>query len=136
MSIFVQFCEAFLGIEPHFNLFYYLFHLKPQPNKSTIYEVDGAEFQLRQGMEKKYIPYKLPTSVSGWKEWWFYNGNHQPSLPKRTARALGICSEWTMPCRDMSQINDLLGMIKEHRDAGVTGILVMYTWLGRRIQPL
>jgi hypothetical protein len=27
-------------------------------------------------------------------------------------------------------------MIKEHKDAGVTGVLVMYTWLGRRIHPL
>jgi hypothetical protein len=36
----------------------------------------------------------------------------------------------------MSQIEDLLRMIKEHRDAGVTGVSVMYTWLGRWIQPL
>jgi hypothetical protein len=27
-------------------------------------------------------------------------------------------------------------MIKKHRDAGVTRVLVMYTWLGRQIQPL
>jgi hypothetical protein len=58
------------------------------------------------------------------------------SLPKRTAGALRIHDEWTMPCRDMSQIEDLLRMIKEHRDAGVTGVSVMYTWLGRWIQPL
>jgi hypothetical protein len=27
-------------------------------------------------------------------------------------------------------------MIKKHRDAAVTRMSVMYTWLGRRIQPL
>jgi hypothetical protein len=27
-------------------------------------------------------------------------------------------------------------MIKKHRDAGVTGVSMMYTWLGKRIQPL
>jgi hypothetical protein len=36
----------------------------------------------------------------------------------------------------MSKIEELLGMIKKHRDVGVTGLSVMYTWLGRRIQPL
>jgi hypothetical protein len=36
-----------LGIEPHFDLFCYFFHLKPKPNESTMYEVSGAEFQLR-----------------------------------------------------------------------------------------
>ena len=29
MSVFVHLCEAFLGIEPHFDLFLHLFHLKP-----------------------------------------------------------------------------------------------------------
>jgi hypothetical protein len=29
IAIFVHLCEAFLGIELHFDLFYYLFHLKP-----------------------------------------------------------------------------------------------------------
>lgn len=29
ISIFVHLCEAFLGIQPHFNLFRYLFYLKP-----------------------------------------------------------------------------------------------------------
>ena len=32
ISIFVLLCEAFLGIEPHFELFRFLFHVKPQPD--------------------------------------------------------------------------------------------------------
>jgi hypothetical protein len=70
-------------------------------------------------MEKKYIPYKFPTSLSRWREQWFYIGNHHPSLPERTARALRIHGEWRVAFCDMSQIEELLGM--------------MYTWLGRRI---
>jgi hypothetical protein len=45
-------------------------------------------------MEKKYIPYKFLNSLSGWRERWFYIGNNEPSLPKRTARALKITTEW------------------------------------------
>jgi hypothetical protein len=36
----------------------------------------------------------------------------------------------------MSQIEDLLGMIMKHRDAGVTRASLMYSWEGQRIQPL
>jgi hypothetical protein len=36
-----------LGIEPHFDLFRYLFHLKLQPSESSTYEVGGARLQLR-----------------------------------------------------------------------------------------
>jgi hypothetical protein len=136
IAIFVDLYGAFLEIEPYFDLFCYPFHLNPQPNEDTMYEVGGAGIQLRQGMEKKYIPYKLLTSLSGWREWWFYIGNHESSLPERTAGALKIAGEWTIACRDMSQIEDLFGMIKVHRDAGVTGVSVMYSWLGRWIQPL
>jgi hypothetical protein len=87
-------------------------------------------------MEKIYIPYKFPSSLSGWREHWFYIGNHKPSLSKRTAEALKIRGEWMMPCRDISQIEDLVTLINEHRNAGVTGVTVMYSWLCRRIQPL
>ena len=52
LSIFVHLCEAFLGIEPHFELFCHLFHLKPQPNSTKLDVVEGAGIQLRQGMDK------------------------------------------------------------------------------------
>jgi hypothetical protein len=64
-------------------------------------------------MEKKYILYKFLSSLSGWREKWFYIGNHAPSLLERTAGALKITREWSKPCRDESQIPGLLGMIKK-----------------------
>jgi uncharacterized membrane protein len=36
-----------------------------------------------------------------------------------------------IPYRDMSQIEDLLKMIKKHRDVGVTGVSVMYHMAGQ-----
>ena len=47
ISIFVHLCEAFLGIEPHFELFRFLFHLKSQPNRFVLDVVGGAGLQLR-----------------------------------------------------------------------------------------
>ena len=67
ISIFMHLCKAFLGIESHFDLFRYLFHLKPQPSEKEIAVVGGARLQLRQGMEKVYIPYKLSGKVIDWR---------------------------------------------------------------------
>jgi hypothetical protein len=138
IAIFVHFCEAFLGLEPHFNLFCYLFHLKPQPSEQNIAEVGGAGLQLRQGMDKKYLEFKFPTSLSSWRERWFYIGNHKPSLPERTTEKLKIAREWReMPYQaDMDKIYELLVKIMEHNIVGVTGASVVYSWMGRRIQPL
>ena len=47
LSVFVHLCEAFLGIEPHFELFCYFFHLMPQPNSISLDVVGGAGLQLR-----------------------------------------------------------------------------------------
>ena len=63
ISIFVHLCEAFLGIEPHFELFRFLFHLKPQPNRFVLDVVGGAGHQLRQRKEKVYIPYSLSSKL-------------------------------------------------------------------------
>ena len=67
LSIFVHLCEAFLGIEPHFDLFRFLFHLKPQPDSYDLDVVGGAGLQLRHGKDKLYIPYKLSNKVIDWK---------------------------------------------------------------------
>ena len=47
ISIFVHFCEAFLGIEPHFELFRFFFHLKPQLDSYVLDVVGGAGLHLR-----------------------------------------------------------------------------------------
>jgi hypothetical protein len=60
ISIFVQLCEVFLGIEPLFDLFTYIFHLKAQPTDKVLYKVGGAGLQLMQGMEKKIHFLQIP----------------------------------------------------------------------------
>ena len=81
LSIFVHLCEAFLGIEPHFELFCHLFHLKPQPNSKELDVVGGAGIKLRQRMDKVYIPYKLSGKVIDWNQKWFYIGKHGNTPP-------------------------------------------------------
>ena len=66
ISIFIHLCEAFLGIEPHFELFRFLFHLKPQPDSYVLDVVGGAGLHLRQKKDRVYIPYSLSNKVIEW----------------------------------------------------------------------
>jgi hypothetical protein len=65
ISIFIHFCEAFLGIEPHWALFRYLFRVKPQPISKNPSAIGGAGIQLRQHASEKYISYKFPSNIPG-----------------------------------------------------------------------
>jgi hypothetical protein len=71
ISIFIYFCEAFLGIEPHWDLFRFLFRVKPQPTSKNHSVAGGAGIQLRQQAGDKYLSYKFPSNLPGWKNHWF-----------------------------------------------------------------
>ncbi|KAG2563076.1 hypothetical protein PVAP13_8KG361201 [Panicum virgatum] len=113
IAIFVHLCEAFLGIEPHWNLFRYIFHVRPQPSNRVQYLVGGADQ-------------------------WFYIGNHPPPLPEKTGRTPAPRPEWkTDPnSSDMDQVNELLDLIEGLKRLGVTGASVRLSFYQRRVQPL
>jgi hypothetical protein len=48
VSVFVHFCEAFLGIKPHWVLFRKFFRVKPQPSTNDPRVVGGADIQMRE----------------------------------------------------------------------------------------
>ena len=93
-------------------------------------EVGGAGIPLRQGMEKKYIPYKLPGKVIDCNSNWFYIGNHEPSLPKRVPRPPKLHWECTYLGHKKDQVAELLGRIELLRRSGITGASVVFSWIG------
>jgi hypothetical protein len=84
--VFVHFCEAFLGIKPHWILFRKFFRVKPQPSASSTRVVGGAGIQMREDATEQYLSYKLIDSNQDWKEKWFYVTNHHPELPKPSGK--------------------------------------------------
>ena len=82
ITIFVQLCEAFLGILPHFDLFKSLFSLNSFPNLRNIARVRGADLQFPPSTAEKYIPYTLRRQIGDWKVERFYVDNHAPALLK------------------------------------------------------
>jgi hypothetical protein len=54
-AVFVHFCEAFLGIKPHWILFRKFFRVKPQPSASNPRVVGGAGIQMREDAAEQYL---------------------------------------------------------------------------------
>ena len=137
LSIFTHLCEAFLGIEPHWDLFRYFFHVKPHPVWDNCNVVGGAGIQLRQKTRKEYLEYKLPSNVD-WRDHWFYIENHAPPLPEQVGRKPIFRKEWNLEVSsdDLYQVTDLVKSIAALKEIGVTGASVMYSFFSRRIQPL
>jgi hypothetical protein len=85
-SVFVHFCEAFLGIKPHWVLFRKFFRVKPQPSANNPRVVGGAGIQMREDAAEQYLAYKLIDSNQDWQSKWFYITNHHPELPKPSGK--------------------------------------------------
>jgi hypothetical protein len=121
VSIFVHFCEAFLGIKPHSVLFRKFFRVKPQPSANNPRVVGGAGIQMREDAVKQYLAYKLIDSNQDWKSKWFYITNHHPELPKPSRNQPKHQPWWnTEPTmQEGIQLPELLLKIKALREVGL-----------------
>jgi hypothetical protein len=70
IACFVTLCESFLGIEPHWILWKFLFFLRPSVALSRKPELDGAVISACS--EVHYLEFTMAASVQGWKKKWFY----------------------------------------------------------------
>ena len=95
LSIFTHFCEAFLGILPHFHLFQHFFFLVPIPNATNPAVVGGCELVLRPENRGEYLVYDLAGQGAEWKKFWFHVGNFESPLPERTAGAPQVQESWS-----------------------------------------
>ena len=64
ISVFIHFCEVYLGILPHFNLFRHLFWLKKKGGGGSKV-VGDVYLQLHDRMVSEYISVPLNTSLKG-----------------------------------------------------------------------
>jgi hypothetical protein len=65
IACFITSCEAFLGIDPHWVLWKYLFRLRPSGSEGEIPELGGAIVSMQS--ESQYIDFKMAQSVQGWR---------------------------------------------------------------------
>ena len=75
IAVFIHFCEAYLGILPHCNLFW----LKKK-GRGGSRVVGGVYLQLHDGMMGEYITMPLNTLLKGWNARWFYMKQSHPAI--------------------------------------------------------
>jgi hypothetical protein len=137
-AVFIHFCEAFLGIKPHWILFRKFFRVKPQPSATNPRVVGGAGIQMREDAAEQYLSYKLIDSNQDWKAKWFYVTNHNPELPKSSEKQPKHRPWWhSEPTMQQGlQQPELLARIKALREAGLRADHVAFSLMKRRVQLL
>jgi hypothetical protein len=137
-AVFVHFCEAFLGINPHWILVRKFFRVKPQPSASNPRVVGGAGIRMRGDAVEQYLSYKLIDFNQDWKAKWFYITNHHPGLPKPSRKQPKHRPWWnTEPTmQEGIQLPELLARIKALREAGLRAEHVAFSFMKCRVQPL
>jgi hypothetical protein len=136
--VFIHFCEAVLGIKPHWVLFRKFFRMKPQTSANNPRVVGGADIQMREDAAEQYLVYKLIDSNQDWKSKWFYITNHHPELPKPSGKQPKHRPWWnTEPTmQEGIQLPELLEKIKALREAKLRAELVAFSFMKRRVEPL
>jgi hypothetical protein len=130
IACFITLCESFLGVDPHWTLWKFLFRLRASVSLSKNPELGGAVVSVHT--EGLYLEFSMAVSAQGWRKKWFYIKDHQ-SLQK--------LASWDSPPTDaeMEDLKTLLACIqalKSSSGGALSGTQLMAFFLQRRIQRL
>jgi hypothetical protein len=146
IACFVTLCESFLGIDPHWTLWKFLFRLRPSVSLSKKPELGGAVVSIRA--EAHYLEFNMAALVQGWRKKWFYikdqknsSSDHYGIAPFDANKELQKLSSWDSPPTEveMKDIKPLLARIQSLKSVSrgaLSGTQLMAFFLQRRIQPL
>jgi hypothetical protein len=134
VSNFIHFCEAYLGIPPHFTLWRYFFCVKSTGKRSG--PVGAVMFNWRSGLKAELIDTDLPDNTAGWRSEWFYIADQIPGLLRRTGHKAVKISEWDLglPTRDLEDLKGVLELVGDMKKRGVTGAAVVRSFCWWMIQ--
>jgi len=112
MANFVHLCEAFVGIEPHFDLLRYLFCLWKKGEVGGSKIASGVYLNLHDGIKNRYVSCPWNTSLTEWYKRWFYI---REELCSATFCDVGYILEkrttWTDRPEYTGQVEELMGLI-------------------------
>jgi hypothetical protein len=132
IACFVTLCESFLGIEPHWTLWKFLFRLRPSVSLSKKPELGGAVVSICA--EAHYLEFSMAASVQGWRKKWFYikdqknsSSDHYDIAPFDANKDLKKLSWWDSPPTEakMEDIKPLLARIQTLKSASGGALLGM-----------
>jgi hypothetical protein len=135
IACFITLCESFLGIEPYWILWKYLFRLRPSVSLSKKPELGKAVVSIRA--EAHYLEFNMAASVQGWRKKWFYIKDQKNSssdqygiAPFDANKDLKKLSSWDSPPTEaeMEDIKPLLAHIQALKSAGGGRCLGCSSW--------
>ncbi|KAK1652681.1 hypothetical protein QYE76_070486 [Lolium multiflorum] len=145
LSIFINVCEAFLGIDPHWGLWRKIFYVKRHNDNNGPPVVGGVGFVVRK--EVDYFNFSMKESVQGWCHKWSYlrdtpasgrRSNLPPfedvleAQPKKSWRNILSPEESAIADKLFEQVVNL----KNTGGLTMCGTKVVSVFLKRRVQPL
>jgi hypothetical protein len=136
VSTFIHFCEAYLGISPHFLLWRYFFCVKSTGKRSG--PVGAMMFSFWSGLKAEWIDNNLPDNTIGLRSEWFYIVDQLPRLPRCTGHKPVKISEWDLglSSRDLEDLKGVLELVSDMKKCGVSGAAVARSFCRRLIQPI
>jgi hypothetical protein len=146
IACFITLCESFLGVDPHWTLWKFIFCLRPSVLLEKNPELGGAIVSVH--IELHYLEFNMAISVQGWRKKWFYIKDQKTAscdqfglAPFDANKLLTKLTSWDSPPTEtkVESIKPLLSHIQSLKSAaggGLTGTQLMALFLQRRIQPL
>jgi hypothetical protein len=135
IACFITLCESFLGIEPHFLLWKFLFRLRPSVALTKKPELGGAVVSIRA--ESQYLEFSMAASVQGWRKKWFYIKDRKVSssdqydiAPFDASKEVNKLASWDSPPTEaeMEKIKPLLARIQELKSGRGGAFRVLNSW--------
>jgi hypothetical protein len=139
ISCFITLCESFLGVEPHWILWKFLFRLRPSVSLSKNPELGEVVVSVRS--EAHYLEFSMAASVQGLKKKWFYIKDQKTSssdkfgiAPFDATKNLTKLPSWDSPPMEaeIEDIKPLLSRIQSLKSAAggaLTGTQLMVFFL-------
>jgi hypothetical protein len=95
-------------------------------------------FYLRSGLKSEWIDTDLLDNNAGWRSEWFYIADQLPALPQRSGHKPVKISEWDLglSSREADDVKEVLELVKDLKNWGVTGGSVARLFCWRLIQPI
>jgi hypothetical protein len=102
IACFITLCESFLGIDPHWILWKFLFRLRPSVLLDKNPELGGVVISVHA--ESHYLEFNMAVSVQGWRKKWFYikdqktaSSNQFGLAPFDANKSLTKLTSWDSP---------------------------------------
>lgn len=131
--VFIHLCDAYGGIQPHFDLFRYLFCLRKKGFQDGSNIAGGVYLTLWDGMKQEYLNCPWNTSLGDWYKKWFYICEEPDNA---TLCDVGYISDkrvsWNERPELARQVEELMALLPWSR---LDGPAVAGSFISRRVLP-